>query len=115
MDRELQNIPNHFDCLSKSNREVQTNIDSYLRRILMLWLKAKKSFTACGAFIVGAIVSVLMRPRRSWLDKSFSELDVTAAVRKMVGGKAAGDIICSADYYNSLLKDRELLDFFAKR
>jgi hypothetical protein len=59
----------------------------------------KKTFSTCGTFDVDAIYCVLSRPLGPWQDNSFSEHEVTAAVRKMACGKSSGDSKCPADIH----------------
>jgi hypothetical protein len=58
-----------------------------------------------------AINSVPLRPLRPWLDNSFSEHEVTVAVRKMANVESAGDSKCPAEYYKALVDGKELLKF----
>jgi hypothetical protein len=48
--------------------------------------RIKKTFSSCKAFDVDAINSLPLGPPRPWLENSFSEHEVTAAVRKKANG-----------------------------
>ena len=71
----------------------------------------KQTFSKFGVFDADAVNTVPLRTSRPWLNNSFSENEVTAAVRKMANGKSAGDSKCPAEYFKALLEDPELLSF----